>query len=47
MRYIECGKYPFCEFIENPQEKACEKSIKKPVGGMINEQRRSIKNSKR
>ena len=47
MRCIECGKYPFCRFIENPQEKVCEKSIKKPIGGIENEQRRSTNDSKR
>ena len=49
MRCIECGKFPFCEFIENPQEKACERSIKKPIGkgDVVYEQKKSVRNSKR
>ena len=48
-RCIECGKFPFCKFIENPQKEACDKSIKKTLGtgGVVHEQRRSTKDSKR
>ncbi len=29
MKCINCGKYPFCNKIENSQQKACEKFIKR------------------
>lgn len=32
MKCINCGKYPFCNKIENSQQKACEGFIKRPLG---------------
>ena len=32
MRCIDCGKFPFCEDIKNPQDIECEKSVKRPLG---------------
>ncbi len=32
MKCINCGKYPFCNKIENSQQEACEKFIKRPLG---------------
>ena len=31
MRCVECGKYPFCEKIDNPQKTDCANMIKKPL----------------
>lgn len=31
MKCIDCGKYPFCNKIENSQQKACEGFIKRPL----------------
>lgn len=31
MKCINCGKYPFCNKIENSQQKACENFIKRPL----------------
>lgn len=31
MKCINCGKYPFCNKIENAQQEACEKFIKRPI----------------
>lgn len=31
MKCINCGKYPFCNKIENSQQEACEKFIKRPL----------------
>jgi len=32
MKCINCGKYPFCNKIENSQQTACENFIKRPLG---------------
>lgn len=32
MKCINCGKYPFCNKIENSQQEACGKFIKRPLG---------------
>lgn len=32
MKCINCGKYPFCNKIENSQQEACENFIKRPLG---------------
>jgi len=32
MKCIKCGKYPFCNKIENSQQDACEEFIKRPLG---------------
>lgn len=32
MKCINCGKYPFCNKIKKPQQKACENFIKRPLG---------------
>lgn len=32
MKCINCGKYPFCNKIENSQQNACEDFIKRPLG---------------
>lgn len=32
MKCIKCGKYPFCNKIENSQQPACEGFIKRPLG---------------
>ena len=29
MKCIKCGRYPFCEKIENPQQEACNEFIKR------------------
>ena len=29
-RCIECGKYPFCKKIKDPQSRECKNLIKKP-----------------
>lgn len=31
MKCIKCGKYPFCNKIENSQKEACEGFIKRPL----------------
>lgn len=50
MKCINCRKYPFCNKIENSQQKACENFIKRPLDTMVtrkedleNEQRRKDK----
>lgn len=35
MKCINCGKYPFCNKIENSQQEACEKFIKRTLGIMV------------
>ena len=35
MRCIECGTFPFCKYIENPQEKACEKFEKRNLEQLV------------
>ena len=35
MRCIECGKYPLCEFINNPQKEDCEKSQKRKLEQLV------------
>lgn len=35
MKCINCGKYPFCNKIENSQQNACESFIKRPLGIMV------------
>lgn len=32
MKCINCGKYPFCNKIENSQQEACKEFIKRPLG---------------
>lgn len=32
MKCINCGKYPFCNKIENSQQEACKNFIKRPLG---------------
>lgn len=50
MKCINCGKYPFCNKIENSQQKACEGFIKRTLEIKVmrkdefeNETRRSCK----
>ncbi|HJJ11258.1 MAG TPA: hypothetical protein OIM49_05905 [Clostridiaceae bacterium] len=31
MKCINCGKYPFCNKIEKPQQEACENFIKRKI----------------
>ena len=32
MKCIKCGKYPFCNKIENSQQEACRDFIKRSLG---------------
>jgi len=31
MKCINCGKFPFCNKIQDSQQEACENSIKRPL----------------
>lgn len=47
MKCINCGKYPFCNKIENAQQESCEKFIKRKLiittdSPVINEKKRSF-----
>ena len=39
MRCIKCGKYPLCEFIEDPQREDCEKQVERPLEVEIHERK--------
>ena len=47
MKCIKCGKYPFCNKIENSQQKACEEFIKRQLGKAVKITRKGSKDENR